>query len=104
MTALLGADGQHYDIPTENVEKALASGQFTQPPVAPTTPAPVTPVAPPSPEEEAAEAEKAAHANDKPDTLQDIPLVGADGKLYSIPDENRQAALDTGKFRDRKSV
>ena len=108
MTLLIGADGGKYDIPDENAEKALASGQFTLPPTtSEAAPAPVQSASPLA-DTGASVASGAAGetgapapapaAEAKPDIF-DVPLIGEDGKLYSIPDENIPAALQTGKFR-----
>lgn len=102
---LLGADGGAYDIPDENVPKALASGQFTQPPVSEAAPVPTTTAAPPADQGSsvasgAAEAAPVpARVAEKPPDIFDVPLIGEDGKLYQIPDANIPAALQTGKFR-----
>jgi hypothetical protein len=112
MTALLGKDGTSYDIPPENVDKAVASGQFSLPatpeaaPGLPATAAPpaaatgpdVASLAAGATPEQVAQSEKETHAHDAPD-IQDVPLIGEDGKLYNIPDANVAAAVATGKFR-----
>lgn len=116
MSALLGADGGTYEIPEENVAKALASGQFTQPAAAPqAAPAPIAAAAPPAEGAGAGvasgvaaddglartpeEAKRIALAATKPPDIQDIPLIGEDGKLYDFPDDKVSDAVATGKFR-----
>jgi hypothetical protein len=125
MTTLLGTDGQHYEIPDENAQEALASGKFTLPPSTPQAmPEPdVATAAPPAAgtgsdvaseaegeraayeaehpltDEQRLQAEKEEHARtDKPDMF-GVPLIGEDGKLYAIPDAQIPDALATGKFR-----
>jgi hypothetical protein len=117
MTVLVGKDGAQYDIPEGNAQAAIASGQFSLPsapaPEAAPAPPPGAPAIPQaagstgadvasaagsSPEQQAAAAERAAHAHDQPEIF-DVPLLGEDGKLYTIPDENIPAALQSGKFR-----
>jgi hypothetical protein len=93
MTTLVGADGQHYDAPDEDAaQKALASGQFTlATPEA--SPPPATPAADPA--DTGASAASGAVAPD----VQDVPLIGEDGKLYDAPDDKVSEAIATGKFR-----
>jgi hypothetical protein len=129
MVALQGNDGKVYDVPEADAQEALASGAFKpaeqpaaqpeateeQPKEAPNgaglQPATETPMhikeAPtvqlknqqtgelePIPENQADQAVvSGSHAP------VDLPLVGDDGKLYQVPDDDAKEAIASGKFR-----
>ena len=128
MAVLIGNDGKSYDIPDANAQAAIASGQFAAPTAPAATPA-AAPASVPtgaspgvvtlpeetveaktSPlltlnnlqtgeEEQVPEEEATAKVAAGTHSVEDVPLVGQDGKLYQIPNDNIQAALKSGQFK-----
>lgn len=109
MTILTDKSGTSYDVPDAGVPKAIAAGFVQQPTTPEAAPGPALSAIPPQADpgssvasladgatpEQVAQSEKEAHAHDAPD-IQDVPLIDASGKLYSVPDADVPKAIAAG--------